>query len=140
MSVFSNLLRGVDFTNGRVIFILLGLFLLVFIIVFAIFILCKLWIPKSKLHDEQTILNAINQLEKIMRFDKAALFLCVTILLVFICLHFLNLIDIFQPPFRTIGMICAGLIPVFFTAVLGVRSSISSNQLKLGQLKQLLRD
>lgn len=140
MELFSDLLGDVDFTDSRVKILFIAGFLLILLVVGGIFCAFKLFIPKSKMRDEQAIGNAINRLQKLMLFDKIALCVSVALLLILGALHFTKVIDLFQSPFHLLAIASAGITPIFIVAVFGVRGGISSNQRKLEQLKQLERD
>ena len=139
MGLFGDIFSGVDFTDFGVQFFSIVFVAAIFLMVLLIFFSFKIFIPKSKMQDVETIDKAIIRLEKLMLFDRIVLILSTSIVIIIAILHFTKAIDVFQLPFPlSMGiMFNISIIPIFFSAVFGRHGRLSPNQRKLDDLRRL---
>lgn len=134
----SNIFNGIDFMDSKVQSFFLFLILAIFLLVIAMFSIFKLFIPKSKMQNEETLDKAIHRLKKLMLFDKIVLCISVIIIIVSGYLYFTGRVDVSKTPFIWITGAAIAISPIFIVAVYGGgRQRISSNQRKLNQLIDL---
>lgn len=141
MNILRDVFGGIDFSNTKVIILFGVLILLTILLVFAILFVFKLFIPKSKIQDLETINKAIDKLETIMLIDKIVLSVCVVVGVILLILHLTGIADVFEFPFLGITLIDSLIMPMFIGAVFGFpfHGRISGNQRKLNELR-LRRD
>ena len=138
MELFLDIFSGIDFTDSRVQIFSVVFVAVIFLTVLVIFFVFKIFIPKSKMRDIETINSAIIRIEKLMLFDRVVLISSSSIAIIVAVLHLAKVIDVFQLPFPLSMCIVVNIsiIPIFIIAVFG-RNGISPNQHKLNDLRRL---
>ena len=99
MELFLDIFSGIDFTDSRVQIFSVVFVAVIFLTVLVIFFVFKIFIPKSKMRDIETINSAIIRLEKLMLFDRVVLISSASIAIIIAILHLVKVIDVFQLPF-----------------------------------------
>lgn len=129
--------RGIDISDSKVQTLFVALIFGIFLIVLAVFFVCRLFISRSKVQDVEAIDKAIRRLKRLILLDKIAL--CADALLIVLLglLHSMSVIDVLCAPFLWIAMVAVAVAPLLMVAVFGIRASKSSNRQKLDDLCQM---